>query len=222
MSETCREAADPPPATVLEAALLRAMRGHPVAAALRLPDGRSIPLPVQRWAAPADAADRTMLARAAGPVLDLGCGPGRLTAALHASGVEVLGVEVLAAVPELARRCGAPLHVGDLFHPLPDEGRWRTVLLADGNVGIGADVVRLLRRVEQLLAPDGVLLCEVQPVGDARCAPVRLEHGGRASSWFRWGLVGPAGVAAAAARAGLRVAEQWSLDGRAFVALHRD
>lgn len=222
MSSTCpQHRAARLPSAVLESELLRAMAGQPVSARLRLADGRQLPLELNRWARPADGADRTVLDRSRGPVLDLGCGPGRLTAALHARGVEVLGVEVLPPVPLLARRAGAPVHLGDLFAPLPREGRWRTVLLADGNVGIGGDADRLLRRVTELLAPEGMVLCEVQPVGGQRCGPVRLETEGEVSSWFRWALVGPAGVAVAAERAGLAVVEQWTASGRAFAALTR-
>ena len=38
-----------------------------------------------------------------------------------------------------------------MFEPLPGEGRWGTVLLLDGNVGIGGDPVALLERA----APPG-------------------------------------------------------------------
>ncbi|MDP9436574.1 MAG: class I SAM-dependent methyltransferase [Actinomycetota bacterium] len=122
---------------------------------LRLSDGEMVALEVARWAGPVTEADETMLRRTHGPVLDVGCGPGRLTAALHARGVDVLGVELLPEVPVLARQAGAPLHVGDVFGPLPDTAGWRTVLLADGNVGIGGDVARMLRRVRALLEPGG-------------------------------------------------------------------
>ena len=53
---------------------------------LRLSDGRLVPLPVARWSGPVSEADESMLASAQGPVLDVGCGPGRLTAALHQRG----------------------------------------------------------------------------------------------------------------------------------------
>lgn len=185
---------------------------------LRLGDGRLVPLPVARWSGPVSAADESMLARATGPVLDVGCGPGRLTAALHRRGVEVLGLELLAEVPVLARAAGAPLQVGDVFAPLP--GEWGTVLLADGNVGIGGDAARLLRRVAGLLAAGGRVLCELLPYEDVP-GPVRLEGLGMTSSWFGWALPGRRTLPALADSAGLAVREDWECDGRAFAELVR-
>lgn len=185
---------------------------------LRLPDGSLLPLDVERWAGPVTAADQVLLSRAEGPVLDVGCGPGRLTAALHRDGVAVLGVDVLPEVPVLARRAGAPVLVADVLGPLPGAGSWRTVLLADGNVGIGGDPVRLLRRLRGLLAGGGTLLVELHP-GSGAAGEVRLECLGAASAWFPWALVGPDDVAPVAAAAGLSVSEEWTAGGRAFAAL---
>lgn len=185
---------------------------------LRLPDGSLLPLDVERWAGPVTAADQVLLSRADGPVLDVGCGPGRLTAALHRDGVPVLGVDVLPEVPVLARRAGAPVLVADVLGPLPGPASWRTVLLADGNVGIGGDPVRLLRRLRRLLTDGGTLLVELHP-GTGAAGDVRLECLGAASAWFPWALVGPDDVAPVAAAAGLDVSEQWTAGGRAFVAL---
>ena len=186
---------------------------------LRLADGRLLPLPVARWAAPADAVDETVLSRATGSVLDVGCGPGRLTAALHARGVDVLGLELVADIPVLARAAGAPLVLGDVFGPVPRAGQWQTVLLADGNIGIGGDPVRMLRRVRGLLAPAGRTLVELHPEPAPPVGPVRLETLGTTSAWFSWALVGTAGLPAAASAAGLRVDETWSAGGRQFTAL---
>ena len=186
---------------------------------LRLADGRLLPLPVGRWAGPADAADETLLARCAGPVLDVGCGPGRLTAALHLRGVEVLGLELVEDLPVLARAAGAPVVAGDVFDEVPRTGAWGTVLLADGNVGIGGDAARLLRRAARLLAPAGQVLLELHPGPEAPAGPVRLEALGTTSAWFSWALLGTAGLPAAARTAGLRVTETWSAQGREFAAL---
>ena len=187
---------------------------------LRLSDGRLLPLHVDRWAGPVTVADETLLSRARGPVLDVGCGPGRLTAALHRRGTEVLGLDVLEPVPVLARRAGARVHLASVFEPLPGEGTWGSVLLADGNVGIGGDVVRLLQRVRDLLAPGGTVLCELQPEAPRRGSErVRLEGLGCASDWFSWAMLAPDAVHAVAAEAGLAVREVWDAQDRSFAEL---
>ena len=187
---------------------------------LRLADGRLLPLHVDRWAGPVTAADQTMLSRARGPVLDVGCGPGRLTAALHRRGVDVLGLDVLDPVPVLARRAGAPVHLASVFDPLPAEGGWQCVLLADGNVGIGGDAAALLTRVRALLAPGGTVLCELDPDAPPHGAQrVRLEGLGCSSDWFSWAMLAPEALPEVAAAAGLDVRESWQCQGRAFAAL---
>jgi SAM-dependent methyltransferase len=210
------------PAAVLTAWLAEAGRADAALQPrlLRFEDGRILPLPVHRWAGAVTPGDATMLARVAGPVLDVGCGPGRLTAALHLDGDDVLGLDVVAEIPVLARRAGAPLALGSVFGPVPREGQWRTVLLADGNIGIGGDPVRLLRRVATLLTADGTALVELQPPGDLPVrGQARLEALGSTSDWFPWALVGPAGLPAIAAEAGLRVDEVWTSERRDFAAL---
>ena len=186
---------------------------------LRLSDGHLVPLDVARWSGPVDRADESLLSRATGTVLDVGCGPGRLTAALHRRGVDVMGLELVDELPVLAREAGAPLVVGDVFGEVPRAGAWDSVLLADGNVGIGGDAATLLRRTAELVAPTGRVLVELSTVADPPSGPVRLEGLGRASTWFRWALLGRATLPAAAAVARLDVRETWSCDGRLFAAL---
>ena len=126
---------------------------------------------------PAD--DRFLLAHCEGPTIDVGCGPGRLTAELARRGVRTLGVDLSAeAVEAAAARC-APVLTADVFGPLPGEGRWRTALLADGNVGIGGDPVALLRRVRGLVEPGGRVVVDWCVAGDwVRVRVVHLRAGG--------------------------------------------
>src|SRR5437588_12022446 len=72
-----------------------ALRGGPHCV-LELRGGEQIVMPVARWRAEPDAADELLLARCLGPTLDIGCGPGRLTAALTSRGVPALGLGVSA------------------------------------------------------------------------------------------------------------------------------
>lgn len=186
---------------------------------LRLADGRLVPLDVARWSGPVDEADESLLTRARGAVLDVGCGPGRLTAALHRRGVDVLGLELVPALPVLAREAGAPVLLGDVFAQVPRAGEWDTVLLADGNVGIGGDASALLRRTAELVRPGGRVLVELSLGVEPPPGPVRLEGLGSTSTWFSWAVLGKAALPAACAAAGLDVRETWSACGRAFAAL---
>ena len=99
--------------------------------------------------------DEAVVGMCDGPTIDLGCGPGRLVAHLIRRGVPALGVDLSPAAIGLARRSGAPALRRDVFGPLPGTGRWHTVLLADGNVGLGGDPWRVLRRAAELLRQGG-------------------------------------------------------------------
>jgi SAM-dependent methyltransferase len=146
------------------AAFDSALRGSP--SRLRSTDGTEIALDVARWSRDADGDDAWLLDRCAGPSIDLGCGPGRLVAALAARGLESLGVDHSRAAARQCRRRGADMVLRDVFGTLPGECGWAHVLLADGNIGIGGDPARLLARAADLLGPGGTLLVEVDPQPD--------------------------------------------------------
>jgi SAM-dependent methyltransferase len=186
----------------------------------RLGDGSVFRLPLGRWLGPPAPEEEPVLARALGPVLDVGCGPGRHVLALQRRGVLALGVDVSAGAVRVARRRGAPAMVGSVFSALPGAGRWRSALLLDGNVGIGGDPAALLRRVAAMLDDDGRVLVEVEPPGAPTAVElVQLECGGRLGSPFAWGRVGVDGLAAVAAP--LRVHEVWRGGRRWFAELRR-
>ncbi|HWG11661.1 MAG TPA: methyltransferase domain-containing protein [Streptosporangiaceae bacterium] len=196
---------------------------EPTAAlSLRTADGRVLPLQLSRWCGPADAADEKLLRLCRGPVLDVGCGPGRLTVALTEWGIPALGVDISRAAVARTRQAGAPALHRSVFDPLPGEGRWATVLLADGNIGIGGQPARLLYRCAQLLAPGGQLLVETQPGDVAEELTAWLEHpDGRRGPVFPWALVGTDALLRAATDAGLRITGQWRHADRAFVCAAR-
>jgi SAM-dependent methyltransferase len=165
--------------------------------------------------------DAGLLARCAGPTLDVGCGPGRLTGGLLERGQPALGIDVSAAAVGLARRRGAPALRRDVFQPLPGHGRWRHVLLADGNIGIGGSPRRLLRRCRDLLAADGMLHVEVTGPGTRTwVGAARIRDGdGVLSAPFRWASVAIDDLFAIAAEAGLRPVDTWTEAGRWFASL---
>jgi SAM-dependent methyltransferase len=212
-----------PAIEVYEAGLRATMGGGRPGWRVRHDDGRSTELPLAVWAGPQRSGDLGLLARCLGPTVDLGCGPGRLTALLTGRGVPVLGVDIAPYAVLLTRGRGGLALRRDLFEPLPGEGRWQHALLADGNVGIGGDPAPLLRRCARLLRPGGSLLCETDPPGTGlRLTRSRLEPpAGPASEWFAWAQADPEAIAALSVGAGLSWAGYWTDHGRWFTELRR-
>lgn len=175
---------------------------------------------VARWSGAADAVDQLIVSRCEAPVLDLGCGPGRLVRAVTDTGRPALGIDSSAAAVELCQRRGAPALRARVEDPLPAEGRWGTVLLIDGNIGIGGDVSRLLNRCRELVAPGGLIICEVDDRADGhQQADVVLRSSGASSTQMAWSRIGASALAELAAHLDLWVSEQWSAEGRTFVTL---
>ncbi|MES4892350.1 methyltransferase domain-containing protein [Streptomyces sp. NPDC096012] len=110
-----------------------------------------------------------------------------------------------------------------VFEPLPGEGCWDTVLLMDGNIGIGGDPAALLERVTGLLRPGGLLIAETVR-GDvderARVQVVDVVDAPRGTGVpFLWARLGTAALLRYASRAGLRAVAQWETGDRCFAAL---
>lgn len=171
------------------------------------------------WRRPADAVDRLVVARCQPPVLDLGCGPGRMVAALTESGRSALGVDLSATAVEASLRRGAPALRRDVTGPLPGEGRWGTVLLMDSNLGLGGDADGLLRRCRSLVAAGGLIICETDPEPAVDQTHRVLLTAGAVSGYVRWARIGADALGERALRLNLMVAERWSAGGRTFVAL---
>jgi SAM-dependent methyltransferase len=187
---------------------------------VRWPDGGRHRLRLERFVGEATDADEAVLARAEGPVLDVGCGPGRIVGELARRGIPAVGVDVAPAAARLARERGGEALCRSVFAGLPGEGAWRTVLLLDGNVGIGGEPVRLLRRAAELLAPSGRAIVEVESPGAAAVTShVRIEVAGLVSDWFAWGRVGAGSIDAVARDAGLAVTERFAAGSRWFACL---
>ena len=188
---------------------------------LRSTTGRVLPLPAHRWIEAPSPADERLLARVDGPVLDVGCGPGRHVLALAHAGVVTLGIDISPPAVDLARRRGAPVLHRSIFDRVPGSGRWGTALLLDGNIGIGGCPVTLLRRVTALLRPTGRLLVELAVEGTTEIEEVRFEVDDHVGPWFSWAHVGIEGLDEHAHAADLRIVEGWDDGGRPFAQLTR-
>ena len=186
-------------------------------------DGRHVRLDVARYVAGCDRVDESVLARTHGPVIDIGCGPGRFVAALAARGVTALGIDLAPTAVALARNRGAVALRRNVFARLPGEGRWNTALLIDGNVGIGGDVDRLLRRVDQLLAPAGRVIVETarDPRANERLTVRFASSNETVGPAFPWALVGARTLAERAVRVGFFLLDTWTEGGRSFAVLDR-
>jgi SAM-dependent methyltransferase len=172
-------------------------------------------LPVREWARDYLDGDHTLLARCQGPTIDIGCGPGRLAAALLSQRVPALGIDISTEAVALARGRGAAVLQRDVFGRLPREGSWQHALLADGNIGIGGDPIRLLARCRELLAPTGTVLLDLQGTGaHLRTDRVRLLAGDLASDWFPWSSLPTGALPAIASATGFGVRDVWRSAGR--------
>ncbi|GAA4238617.1 class I SAM-dependent methyltransferase [Actinomadura meridiana] len=181
--------------------------------------GRRTPLPLAEWMS-LRPGDTGLLDRCAGPTLDVGSGPGRLTVALTERGLLALGIDVAPYAVALTVASGGPALVRDVFGRVPGAGVWTTVLLADGNIGIGGDPSTLLRRSFGLLARGGRVLVEVMEPGTRSHAErLRLRTGGVVGDWFPWARVSADDIAGLAARDGAEVTEVWEEAGRWFASL---
>ena len=181
------------------------------------------PMNAGRWSAGADGTDLDVLTGATGPVLDIGCGPGRMVRAAMDLGLSALGVDVSPTAVHIATVAGLTVLNRSVFAPMPLEGGWGTALLLDGNIGIGGDVGALLARCAELLAEDGVLVVEVSqdPDRDHAFEGTLEDAQGRSSGVFPWAEIGIVPLRARAEAAGLRVDQDWTRTGRRFARLVR-
>jgi SAM-dependent methyltransferase len=185
-------------------------------------DEGPVPLPIHEWRRQADAVDQAVLARCVGNTLDVGCGPGRMSAHLVEQGHSVLGIDIVPEAVRQARERGVAALQRSVFAPLPGEGRWDTVLLADGNIGIGGDPPALLARAAELVCPDGRVVVDLAPPGfgvRTRSLTIRTRAG--TTRPFRWTVVAADAIGPLAAAVGLPVCLGLQVAGRWFAVLER-
>ena len=174
-------------------------------ARVRLADGRLEPLPLDRWLAPADAADRAALGRRRGagarPRLRAGPPP-RRAAARGQARARRRPLPGRRAARARARRGRDPRCV---FGAVPGAGRWRTILLLDGNIGIGGAPAALLRRAARAARARRRSARRDRPAGRADVPDADPDRGAR--TWSASGSRGRASASTAigplAGRAGL-------------------
>jgi SAM-dependent methyltransferase len=189
---------------------------------IRTEDGRIREFPLPSWCGGLIPGDEALLDSCSGATLDVGCGPGRITEALGLRGVPVLGLDVAPEAIRRTRARGAPALHRDVFNPIPGEGRWQHVILADGNVGIGGDPMRLLRRISEVLTPGGTVICETERPGiPLHQLQLRLERADQHSAWFPWALLGADALQHSAPTAGFQFGRMWTEAGRWFSQLVR-
>ncbi|WP_435278854.1 class I SAM-dependent methyltransferase [Streptomyces sp. 1222.5] len=187
---------------------------------LRLADGRRIPVPVNRWHDRPTADDMTVLERCVGPVLDVGCGPGRLCGELLYRKVFALGVDIAPLAVALTSARGGLALQRSVFDRLPAERAWQTVLLIDGNIGIGGNPRSLLRRCRGLIAPTGRLVVEVDSQDVDEVCTARLEdQRGRSGPTFAWARIGGRALGLIAKDLALSITDQWASGERRFATL---
>ncbi|MBC7724319.1 MAG: class I SAM-dependent methyltransferase [Burkholderiaceae bacterium] len=181
----------------------------------------SAAMDVSRWNARADVVDLTLLTSVTGPVLDIGCGPGRMVRAAMDLGIAALGIDVSKTAVEIATDAGLNVILRSVFEHLPVEGQWQTVLLVDGNIGIGGDVAALLERCGELITPRGEIVAELHSDAqwDRNYMGRLVDTHGRASEPFPWAEIGLIALLEKATALGLEARQVWQLDGRTFCRL---
>lgn len=184
--------------------------------------GEDLPFPLARYVATSGVDEDGVLDRAAEPVLDVGCGPGRHLLALGRRGIHAVGVDISPGAVQIARRRGARVIEGSVFDWLPGAGSWGSALLLDGNIGIGGRPAELLARTATLLRRGGAALVEVEAPGTpSETLRVRLESATARSRYFAWARVGVDDVERLAWASGFALAESWTVGGRWFARLDR-
>lgn len=135
---------------------------------------------------PPEATAAFVSARSAGPVLELGCGTGRLAAPLRGEGVGVVGLDASTAMLEqsLARHPEVPVVAADMTEIPVRDGSVGAVLIAFNtlfNLVTDSGQRRCLTQARRALAPGGIVVVEAFVPGTGateaadRVDVVRLE-----------------------------------------------
>jgi SAM-dependent methyltransferase len=119
--------------------------------------------------APAEGEDRypllysnMVITRPDGAVLELGCGPGRLVRYYHARGVEIIGVDSIAAVVQKLKACDPELNVVHAdARALPfEDDRFEVALCFGVYHSLDHDASKAVAETFRVLRPGGRLCAE--------------------------------------------------------------
>ncbi len=175
---------------------------------------------MERWFGEASGDEQDVLERVQGPVLDVGCGPGRYLVALARKGIPALGIDVAPSAVKFARDRGATVLDRSVFGRVPGSGRWGSALLLDGNIGIGGDPGALLARIRGLLKNGGRAFVEVEgPAIATKVLRAQLLSNDGATPWFQWARVSVADIARLSVSCNFSVIEVWQRQDRFFACL---
>lgn len=178
--------------------------------------GHETHVDLARFLAAPTAGERRLVEALPAPILDVGCGPGRMLQAARSARREALGVDVSPASVAIAASRGLRAIRRSVFDPIPGEGSWGSALLLDGNIGIGGEPADLLARCAELVRPTGRVVVETHRLRgrDHRFDGVIVGDDGGTSLPFRWAEVGAAALRRYAGIAGLTFVREWRASGR--------
>jgi SAM-dependent methyltransferase len=189
-------------------------------AMVRHRSGHRSQLNVAPWLAEADDVDLRLLQRACGPVLDVGCGPGRHVEALSLQATDVLGIDLSPEFVSLAQERQRPVLLQSVFAPMPREREWQCALILDGSIGIGGNPTALLHRIATLLAPCGRALVEVAlPDEPSEELIMEIEMDDGCNATFEWASLSASDMYAVAHASQFTLSDVWEDSGRWFAQL---
>jgi SAM-dependent methyltransferase len=104
----------------------------------------------------------------AAPVLELGCGNGRDTAALVTAGVQVVAVDRSARAIEMARAAvgNAQFHIADIRDPFPLANARVVVASLSLHYFTWAETAHIVVRIKNVLRDRGLLICRLNSTRD--------------------------------------------------------
>jgi SAM-dependent methyltransferase len=183
--------------------------------------GREVTYDVLSWCSEASPMERQLLQNVNGPLLDIGCGPGRMLSAARAAGLAAVGIDTSHEAVSRALDRGAHALHQTVFAAVPHPRHWQSILLLDGNIGIGGNIPALLGRCRQLIADSGTLLVELEQEDDVDTdyLAVLEDSDGNCSEPFPWARIGLSGLEPRARAAGWTVTLSQRLQGRVICRL---